>query len=110
MTIAERIRLYRQQKNISQGKLAELSGVNNKSLSRYELGTSIPPADVIKAIADVLEISTDALLSDEQVLIKDKVLLKYFEDIQDMTGDTKEIILKFLNLTIRDYKTQQAYK
>lgn len=81
----------------------ELSGVNNKSLSRYELGTSIPPADV-------LEISTDALLSDEQVLIKDKVLLKYFEDIQDMTGDTKEIILKFLNLTIRDYKTQQAYK
>jgi len=78
-------------------------------LSRYELGTSIPPADALKAIADTLEISTDALLSDDQVQIKDKVLLKYFEDIQDMKGDTKEIIMKFLNLTIRDYKTQKAY-
>jgi transcriptional regulator with XRE-family HTH domain len=44
MTIAERIRLYRQQKGFSQNELAELSKVNNKSLSRYELGTSIPPA------------------------------------------------------------------
>jgi len=28
--------------------------VNNKSLSRYELGSSIPPADAIKNIADAL--------------------------------------------------------
>ena len=79
-------------------------------MPRYKLGTSIPPADVNKLIAGVLQIFTDIPLSDEQVLIKDKVILKYFEDMQDMTGDTKEIILKLLNLTLRDYKTQQAYK
>ena len=78
MTIAERIRLYRQQKGFSQNELAELSEVNNKSLSRYELGTSIPPADALKKIADALSISTDTLLSDDNITIKDKNLLKRF--------------------------------
>ncbi len=109
MTIAERIRIYRQQKKLSQAELAELSGVNNKSLSRYELNTSIPPADALKAIADALGVSTDALLSDDIIAIKDKELLKRFEVIQNMVGEDKQMIMKFLDLTIRDYKAKQAY-
>jgi transcriptional regulator with XRE-family HTH domain len=109
MTIAERIRLYRQQKNLSQAELAERSGVNNKSLSRYELGSSIPPADALKAIADALGVSTDSLLSDDNIMIKDTQLLKRFEVIQDMKGENKAMIIKFLDLAIRDFKTQQAY-
>lgn len=110
MTIAERIRLYRQQKGFSQAELAEKAAVNNKSLSRYELGTSIPPADVLKNIADALGISADTLLSDDVTTIKDVELFKKFEIIQDMDEDDKSIVLRFLDLTIRDYKTKQAYK
>ncbi|MTI23641.1 helix-turn-helix domain-containing protein [Fulvivirga kasyanovii] len=33
-----------------------------KSLSRYELGTSIPPANALKEIANALGVSADALL------------------------------------------------
>lgn len=110
MTIAERIRLYRQQKGFSQAELAEKSTVNNKSLSRYELGSSIPPADALKNIADALGISADTLLSDDATTIKDVELFKKFEIIQDMNEEDKSIVLRFLDLTIRDYKTKQAYK
>lgn len=110
MTIAERIRLYRQQKGFSQAELAEKSTVNNKSLSRYELGSSIPPADALKNIADALGVSADTLLSDDVTSIKDIDLFKKFEVIQDMNDDDKSIVLRFLDLTIRDYKTKQAYK
>ena len=109
MTIAERIRLYRQQKNLSQSQLASLSGVNNKSLSRYELGSSIPPADALKAIADTLGVSADVLLSDDVISINDKELLERFKVIQDMDGEDKAMIIKFLDLNIRDYKTKKAY-
>ncbi|MGR3789461.1 helix-turn-helix domain-containing protein [Flavobacterium sp. TN-1] len=109
MTIAERIRLYRQQKNLSQAELAEKSQVNNKSLSRYELGSSIPPADALKNIADALGVSTDALLNDDIVSIKDKELLHKFEVIQEMNDEDKEIVNRFLDLTIRDFKTIQTY-
>lgn len=110
MTIAERIRLYRQQKGFSQAELAEKASVNNKSLSRYELGSSIPPADALKNIADALGVSADTLLSDDVSTIKDVELFKKFELIQDMNEEDKSMVLRFLDLTIRDYKTKQAYK
>ena len=109
MTISERIRLIRQQKNISQNDLAKAAGINVKSLSRYELGASIPPADALKAIADALGVSADALLSDDTTQIKDTELFKKFEAIQDMGGETKKMILNFLDLAIRDYKAKQVY-
>jgi transcriptional regulator with XRE-family HTH domain len=109
MTIAERIRLYRQQKEFSQSELAEKSQVNNKSLSRYELGSSIPPADALKNIADALGVSSDALLNDDNVSVKDKDLLEKFEVIQEMNEEDKIIVNRFLDLTIRDFKTKQAY-
>ena len=74
-----------------------------------ELGTSVPPANALKDIADALQVSTDALLSDDQVSVKDKELLKKFQVIQDMEDDTKSMIVKFLDLAIRDFKAKQAY-
>lgn len=109
MTIAERIRLYRQQKNISQQELANLSGVNVKSLSRYELGTSVPPADSLKAIANALKISADALLTDEQVTIKDQELMEKFEIIQNMNGEAKKMVMTFLDMVVRDFQARQVY-
>lgn len=109
MTIAERIRLIRKQKDFSQTALAELADVNLKSLSRYEIGTSILPADIIKKLADALQVSTDALLSDDKINIHDKELLKKFEIIQEMTGETKKTVLNLIDLAIRDFKARQAY-
>jgi len=109
MTIAERIRLTRQQKKLSQTELAELASVNKKSLSRYELDASIPPADALKSIADALGVSTDYLLSDDHTLIKDKELLKKFEVIQNIDEQTKVVVDNFLDLVIRDFKARKAY-
>jgi len=109
MTISERIKLTRQQKNMSQSELAEQASISTKSLSRYETGASIPPADSLKAIADVLGVSADYLLSDDKVEIKDKDLFKKFEVIQDMNDENKSMIIKFLDLAIRDAKARKAY-
>ncbi len=109
MTIAERIRLTRQQKELSQKDLADKSGVNIKSLSRYELGSSVPPADALKAIAEALGVSADYLLNDNQVQIKDTELMQKFEVVQQLQGDAKRLVNNFLDMVIRDFKTKQAY-
>lgn len=108
MTIAERIRLIRQKRKLSQAELAEKANTNVKSLSRYELGTSIPPADTLKNILDGLGVSADALLYDEPLGSTDKGLLKKFEVIQNMDRETKSTELHLINLAIRDFKTRAA--
>jgi transcriptional regulator with XRE-family HTH domain len=73
------------------------------------LDSSIPPADALKAIADALGVSADTLLSDDTVAIKDKALLKRFEAIQDMNEEDKAMVVKFLDLAIRDALAKKAY-
>lgn len=109
MTIAERIRLIRKQKNLAQKELAEKASVNLKSLSRYELGASIPPADILKQIADALEVTTDILLGDDHTEITDKALLEKMEIIQQLEPKEKSVVYTFLDMVIRDHKAKQAY-
>ena len=109
MTIGEKIRLTRQNKKISQTELSKKSGVPYKSLSRYELGLTMPPADALNAIANTLGVSADYLLNDENVTIKDKELFMKFEILQNIDSETKKMINNFLDLIIRDFKTKNTY-
>ena len=109
MTIAERIRLTRKQKGLSQKDLAEKANVNLKSISRYEIGASIPPADTLKSISDALGVTADFLLEDNQTKIVDKDLLSKMEVIQQLEQKDKNIVYTFLDLVIRDFKAKQAY-
>jgi hypothetical protein len=58
----------------------------------------------------IIKAYSDTLLSEDATTIKDVELFKKFEVIQDMNNEDKSIVLRFLDLTIRDYKTKQAYK
>lgn len=56
----------RRKMNVSQFELARATKVNQSLLSKYERGiVKEPPASAIQAIAEYLEISTQALMSDE---------------------------------------------
>jgi transcriptional regulator with XRE-family HTH domain len=110
-TLGEKIRIERQKKGMSQIELAKTADVYQKNISRYENGTTDPSATALKKIANALEITADYLLNDtdQKVEIRDKDLLLRFQEIQDMTGKTKETVITLLDLVIRDFKAKQAY-
>ena len=110
MTLGEKIKIARQQKKMSQIDLSKLAGTHQKNISKYEQNLVIPSAVVLKNIANALGVTADYLLNDENdVQIKDKELLRKFEAIQNMNGETKKVVDTFLDLIIRDYKAKQAY-
>lgn len=49
--------------NISQEELAERVGISRQTLSKYEIGESIPDIEKTKAIADVFGVSLDDLVN-----------------------------------------------
>ena len=59
--LGEFIRAQRKLAQLSLRQLADLARVSNPYLSQVERGLYKPSADVLKAIADALEISTEAL-------------------------------------------------
>jgi transcriptional regulator with XRE-family HTH domain len=58
---AERLRLLRQARNITQARLSELVGVSARVYNRWEKGGNVPHFDTIVKLADILQVSLDEL-------------------------------------------------
>lgn len=65
MIIADRLRMARFGRGLSQARLAKLSGVNINSIFIYEAGKTIPGMLNLIALADALEVSLDWLCGRE---------------------------------------------
>lgn len=61
---SEKVRIARNRLNLSQQELAELTGVSQRSIASYELGTSSPRMGTLRALAEALHVSTRYLADD----------------------------------------------
>ena len=62
MKIEEKILVLRKQNNLSQEQLAEQIGVSRQSISKWELGETVPDLHNIVRLSEVFGVSTDYLL------------------------------------------------
>lgn len=95
MTFAERIRSYRRENNLSQQKLAEMIGVSQPQIVKYESGSYFPREAIKNALVNI------GFPKDE--------LFDSKGDIQDMATDeqkdTAEQLVAICRLVV-----QQSYK
>ena len=56
------IRTLRRKMGMTQEKLADVLGIDNKSVSRYESGTSEIPLPILVRIADMFGVTMDELV------------------------------------------------
>lgn len=61
-TVGERIRYFRKDRNMTQDKLAELTGIHPVSIRKYETNKMQPQIEQIERIASILDVNTAALV------------------------------------------------
>ncbi|MDF2683974.1 MAG: hypothetical protein K0R47_5164 [Brevibacillus sp.] len=62
--MGRRIRAAREEKGLTQDELANKLGVKNRaSVANYEAGRTVPPGDVIRELANILNIDSDYILA-----------------------------------------------
>lgn len=69
MKFSERLKMYRENKCLTQIELAEKIGISSRMLQKYEAGIARPRLDIAEKIAAALEISTDELLGNADMLV-----------------------------------------
>lgn len=62
MTVGQRIKAFRKEKDFSQSEIAEKVGVSVQTVSKWECDAGMPDISQIVPLAKVLETSTDAIL------------------------------------------------
>lgn len=63
--IAKNIQKLRQEKGMTQWELAEKLNYSDKTVSKWERGESLPDIVVLKAVADLFEVTLDYLVEEE---------------------------------------------
>ena len=92
-----------------------MMGIHSTHISRYERNQTIPSVDVVKKLADLLEVSTDVLIygsEDEKVKSKitDDELLTMFTKAQSLNDEDRKSIKAMLKAFIfqKDMQKQLA--
>lgn len=63
--LGEKIKKYREIKNIKQSEIADLLGVSPATISKYETGNLEPSIESIKKLSELFEVSIDELLKED---------------------------------------------
>ncbi len=96
MTLAsfgQRFKELRQEKNLTQEKLAEEFFLNKSSISRYEQNKQIPEIDLLEKIADYFDVSIDYLVGRSNNKTSKAIELTKQEDFE---FDNPEETLRFI--------------
>ena len=64
--LGDKIKLYRENKKMTQNDIAQILEVSPATISKYESGSLEPSIDSLKKIAKLFEVSIDELLKDEE--------------------------------------------
>ena len=61
------IALLRKEHRLTQERLGEILGVTNKTISRWETGTYLPPAEMLLSMSELFGVSINELLSGKRL-------------------------------------------
>ena len=82
--LGEKIKLYRENKNMTQSEVASILGVKSTTISKYEAGTLEPNIESLKKLAELFNISTDELLKENSFDISKINILEILREQKDM--------------------------
>ncbi len=67
----------RKKKGLTQEEMGRLLGVTNKAISKWEVGETFPDVTMLKPLADLLEVTVDELLSQKELEVEEKKIIKH---------------------------------
>ena len=82
--LGEKIKLYRENKNMTQVEIAESLGVKPATVSKYESGTLEPNIESLKKLAEIFEVSVDELIKEDDFDISKINILEVLREQKNM--------------------------
>lgn len=102
----------RKGKKLTQGELAERASISGNHLSRLERGVFQPSIDVVKRLAQALDVNVEGLLSGEDevaptVSIKNKELTERVRMIDQLEPKDQQAIIRVVDSMLTKHRMQK---
>ncbi|MCL6592240.1 MAG: helix-turn-helix transcriptional regulator [Firmicutes bacterium] len=108
MSLGDKIRVLRKNKNWSQAQLADKLNLHAKHISRYELDNCKPSFEVLRKMGELFGVTTDYLLAEEPEsdnpetppVLRDRELLAYIEKIEQLDDEDRKLAKDMLEAVL----------
>lgn len=103
MTVGQKIRKLRKERDWTQAQLGERAGIDIHNVTRYENGRIRPRAKVLQRFADALGVAVEELLAEEsptELGIRDPELLEQFRQIDRLNESDKAALKRIIQAVI----------
>jgi transcriptional regulator with XRE-family HTH domain len=100
MPIGQNLKKLRNQRNLTQGQLAEDARLSLNQISRIERGEAKPELETIKKLAITLNCSSDELIFDDNDFPMSDELKILFSAVEELSEDKKLMIQDFIEAMI----------
>ena len=107
---AERLRLLREARQITQTRLATLLEIDPRVYNRWERGTSSPQFDTVVKIANILQVSLDELAGRSASITEPKIhnveLLNLYQQVDSLPDTDQQALVSVIDGLVK--KSQMA--
>jgi transcriptional regulator with XRE-family HTH domain len=109
---AERLRLLREARHLSQVRLSELLGVDPRAYNRWEKGVTAPHLDTVIKIADVLQVTLDELVGrkavSEEVKVHNHTLHALWQKADLLPDSDQQALIAVLDSFVKKSMVEKA--
>lgn len=115
VNFGDNLKRIRADRGISQGELADQLGMHASHISRYERNQTAPSIEVLKKMAEALQVSADELLygpKDARVKhsLGDHDLLQLFQQVQQLDKQQLSCVKSLLGAYVFQAETKMRLK
>ena len=106
MTIfSERLKTLREERKLTQARLAELIGVGARAYNRWERGNFVPQLDTLIKIADVLNITLDELTGRSpevrQPSVRNPKLQGLLQEVDNLSDEDQQALIILMDSLVK---------
>ena len=109
---AERLRLLRETRQMTQTRLAALLEVNPRVYNRWERGTAIPQFDTVMRIADILQVSLDELAGRSASITDPKIhnidLLNLYQQVDNLPDASQQALVLVIDGMVKQAQMEKV--
>ena len=92
-----RLKEYRENRKLTQDKLAEMVGIDPKHLSRIENGRNYPSLETLEKILDSLDVSYEEIFNFKLLVSKDDLIKKINSRLEVLDESKLKLIYNIVN-------------
>jgi len=109
---AERLRLLREARQITQTRLATLLEVDPRVYNRWERGTATPQFDTVVRLADILQVSLDELAGRSVSITEPKIhnseLLNLYQQIDSLPDASQQALVLVIDGMVKQAQMERV--